>query len=55
MDHDWVVAFDIEDADLKERPVRRRADEHRQVVVERYSSHRIANRVPYVRLGDPVL
>jgi hypothetical protein len=55
MDHDWVLAFDVEDADLKQRPVRCRANEHRQVVVEKYSSHRIANGMPYVRLGDPVL
>ena len=55
MDHNWVLAFDVEDADLKQRPVRCWANEHRQVVVEKYSSHRIANGMPYVRLGDPVL
>jgi hypothetical protein len=55
VDHDWVVAFDVEDADLKQRPVRCWADEHCQVVVQEYSSHRIANCMPYVRVGDPVL
>lgn len=55
MDHDWVVAFDIEDADLEQRPIRCWAYEHRQVVVEAYSSHRVAHGMPDVRLGDPVL
>jgi hypothetical protein len=31
------------------------AYEHRQVVVEEYSSHRVANGMPYVRVGDTVL
>jgi hypothetical protein len=55
MDHDWVLAFDVEDADLKQHPVRCWANKHRQVVVEKNSSHRIANGMPCVRLGDPVL
>jgi hypothetical protein len=33
MDHDWVVAFDIEDTDLEQRPVRSWTDQHRQVIV----------------------
>ena len=55
MDHDWVVAFDVEDADLEQCSVRCWAYEHRQVVIEEYSSHRVANGMPYVRVGDAVL
>jgi hypothetical protein len=55
VDHDWVVAFDIEDADLEQRSIRCWAYEHRQVVVEEYLSHRVAHGMPDVRLGDPVL
>jgi hypothetical protein len=55
MDHDWVVAFYVEDADLKQRPVRCWAYEHRQLVVEKYSSHRVTHGMPYVRVGDAVL
>src|SRR5271163_1560694 len=55
MDHDWVVASDVEDADLKQRAVRCWAYEHRQIVVEEYSSHRVANGMPYVRVGDAVV
>lgn len=55
MDHDWVIAFNVEDADLEQRPVCCWSDEHRQVVIEKYSSHRIANGMPYIRVGDPVL
>ena len=55
MDHDWILALDVEDADLEQRPVSCWADEHRQVIVEKYSSHRIANCMPYIRVGDPVL
>ena len=55
MDHDWVVAFYVEDADLKQRPVCCWADEHCQVVIQEYLSHRVANCMPYVRLGDSVL
>jgi hypothetical protein len=55
VDHDWVVTFDVEDADLEQRSVRCWAYEHRQVVIEMYSSHRVANGMPYVRVGDPVL
>ena len=54
MDHDWVVAFYVEDADLEQCPVRFWADEHRQVVIEMYSSHRVANGMPYVRVGYPL-
>jgi hypothetical protein len=28
MDNDWVIAFDVEDADLEQRTVRCWADEH---------------------------
>jgi hypothetical protein len=55
MDHDWVVAFYVEDADLEQRSVRCWAYEHRQVVVKEDSSHCVAHGMPYVRLGDPVL
>jgi hypothetical protein len=55
VDRDWVVAFDVEDADLEQCSVRCWAYEHRQVVIEEYSSYRVANGMPYVRLGDPVL
>jgi hypothetical protein len=55
VDHDWVVAFDVEDADLEQCSVCCWAYEHRQVVVEVYSSHRVANGMPYVRVDDPVL
>jgi hypothetical protein len=55
VDHDWVVTFDVEDADLEQRSVRCWAYEHRQVVVQKYSSHRVAHGMPYVRIGDPVL
>jgi len=51
----WVIAFCVEDADLEQRSVRCWAYEHRQVVVEKGSSHRVAHGMPYVRLGDPVL
>jgi hypothetical protein len=50
-----ITAFDVEDADLEQRPVCCWADEHRQVVIEKYSSHRVPNGMPYVRVGDPVL
>jgi len=55
VDHDWVVAFYVEDADLEQCPVCCWADEHCQGVIEKYSSHRIANGMPYIRVGDPVL
>ena len=55
VDDDWVVAFDVEDADLKQRPICCWADKHGQVVIQRYPSHRVANGMPYVRVGDPVL
>jgi hypothetical protein len=48
MDHHWVVAFDIEDADLEQRPIRCWANEHRQVVFQSYRSRRVANCMPYV-------
>lgn len=54
MDHDWVVAFDVEDADLEQRSVCCWAYKHRQVVIEKYSSRRVAHGMPYVRLGDLV-
>jgi hypothetical protein len=43
MDHDWVLAFYVEDADLQQHSVRCWAYEHCQVVVERYSSHRVTH------------
>jgi len=55
VDYDWVVAFYVEDADLKQRPVGCWADKHHQVVIQKYPSHRVANGMPYVRVGDPVL
>ena len=54
MDDYWVVAFDVEDADLEQRPVCCWADEHGQVVIQRDSSHSVANGMPYVRVGDTV-
>jgi hypothetical protein len=33
VDHDWVVAFHVEDADLEQCPVRCWADEHTQQIV----------------------
>lgn len=54
MDYDWVVALEVQDADLEQRPVCCWADEHDQVVIQKYPSHRVANGMPYVRVGDPV-
>lgn len=55
MDHDWVVAFDIEDANLQQRPINGWADQHHQVFIQKDSSHRVPNCMPYLHVGDPVL
>ena len=55
VDHDWVVAFEIEDANLKQRPINRGADQHDQALIQRDLSHRVPNRMPYLHVGDPVL
>jgi hypothetical protein len=55
MADDRVILFDVERADLEKRSVGCRADEHDQVIIQKHSSHGVANGVPYVRVGDPVL
>ncbi|HWY18597.1 MAG TPA: hypothetical protein VNY27_07790 [Solirubrobacteraceae bacterium] len=55
MDDDWVIVFDVEHADLEKCSVGCWADEHDQVIIQEHSSHGVANGVPYVRVGDPVL
>jgi hypothetical protein len=55
MDDDWVILFDVEHADLEKCSVGCWADEHDQVIIQKYWSHCVANGVPYVRVGDPVL
>jgi hypothetical protein len=55
VDYDRVVVLYVENADLEQRPVSGWADEHRQVVIQNYPSHRVAHGMPYVWVGDPVL
>ncbi len=55
MDDDWVIALDIEYADLKQRSVGPRSDEHHQVIVQKHAPHGVANRMPYVRIDNAVL
>lgn len=55
VDYHGVFALHVENADLEQRPVSGWADEHRQVVIQKYPSHRVANGMPYVWVGDPVL
>jgi hypothetical protein len=55
MDDDWVIAFDVEHADLEKYSVGCWADEHDQVIIQAHSPHGVAKGVPYVRVGDPVL
>jgi len=55
VDDDWVIALDVEDSDLEQRPVCCWADEHGQLVIEEDSSHRVAHGVPCVRVGYSVL
>lgn len=55
VDDDGVLAVDVEDADLEQRSVARWPDQHDQVIIEEHSSHRVANGVPYVPVGDAVL
>jgi hypothetical protein len=55
MDHDRIVALDIENADLEQRAVESWADEQDQVITQKHPSHSVANRVPYVRVDDTML
>jgi hypothetical protein len=55
MDDDWVIAFDVEHADLEQCSVGRWADEHGQVIIQDHSSHGVANGVPYVSVENAVL
>jgi hypothetical protein len=55
VDDHWIIALDIEHPDLEQRSVGRRSDEHHQVIIEKYTPHGVANRVPYVRIGNAVL
>ncbi len=55
MDDDRVVALDVEHADLEQRSVGRRADEHDQVIIQMHPSRGVANGVPYVCVVDAVL
>ncbi len=55
MDDDWIIALDIEHADLEQRSVGCRSDEHHQVIIEKDAPHSVANGVPYVRIDDAVL
>jgi hypothetical protein len=60
VDHDRVVAFYLEDADLEKRPVCCWADEHRQVVVQirliafRTACHMSGSVIPCFRAGSPI-
>src|SRR5674536_42768 len=55
MDDDGVIPVDVEHADLQQRSVGRRSDEHGQVVTHGYRAHRVAGGVPDVRVGDAML
>jgi hypothetical protein len=50
-----VCALYVENADLEQRAVFGGPDKHRQIVIQKYASHRVAHRMPYVWIGDPVL
>jgi hypothetical protein len=55
VDGHGIVAIDIENTDLQERAIGRRADQHRQVVVHLDPTHRVANGVQDVRVTDAML
>jgi len=54
MDHDRIVSVNIEDADLQERPVRCRSDQHREPLIHDDTAYRVAHGVKHVQLDDPV-
>jgi hypothetical protein len=55
VDGNWVVACDVEDADLQKPAVGRGSDQHRQVVVHLYPTYRVANAVQDVCVADTML
>ena len=52
---DWVIAIDVEHADLEQRSVGCRANEDDQVIIEDYPSHGVANGMPDIRVGNAML
>lgn len=55
MDHDRILAGQVEHADLEESAVGAGSDQHRQVVVHRDPADSVPDRVIDVGAGDPVL
>ena len=55
MDNDGIVSVNVEQADLQRRSVGRRADQHRQVVVNDDSARRGTHGMPDVGVGNAVL
>lgn len=61
MDDDGVIALEVQDADLKKRPITRRSDEHRQILSSairrtalRTACQMSASGTPCFRAGSPM-
>jgi hypothetical protein len=55
MNEDRVLAVDIEDAELQQRSVAGRPDQHCQLIVHDHAAYRGADGVQHVVVGDAVL